>query len=382
MVDFRLTEEQEAVRQLAREFALKEMRPVARHYDETEEFPWPIIEKAHRIGLLNALIPEEYGGPGADKLTECLIAEELFYGCAGMGTSMLANNLFLTPILLAGTEEQKQRIFSEFLEKPILGSFCLTEPEAGSDAASLRTRAVRDGDEYVINGTKQFITNGSVASYYVVFATINPELRHRGITAFIIPRETPGISIGKVEHKMGQRASDTAQVVFDNVRVPVENRLGDEGEGWKIAMMTLDASRPGVAASAVGLAQAAFDDARRYALERKQFGQPIANFQAIQFMLADMAIKIETARLAVWKAAWLWDQGQPSALASSIAKAYATDIAMQVTTDAVQILGGYGYTREFLVEKYMRDAKLMQIYEGTNQIQRLVIARHILKDIA
>ncbi len=380
MIDFTLTEEQEAVRKLAREFALKEMRPVARHYDETEEFPWPIIEKAHELGLINALIPEEYGGVGADKLTECLIAEELFYGCAGMGTSLMANSLALTPIIIAGTDEQKRRFLTPFTEKPIMAAFCLTEPGAGSDAASLRTRAVRDGDYYVLNGTKQFITNGSVASLYVVFATVNPELRHKGIIALVVPRDLPGISIGKVEHKMGQRASDTAQVVFEDVRVPVENRLGEEGEGWKIAMRTLDSSRPGIAASAVGIAQAAFDDAVKYAMERQQFGQPIANFQAIQFMLADMAIKIETARLAVWKAAWLWDQGKPSAKASSIAKAYATDIAMQVTTDAVQIFGGYGYTREFMVEKYMRDAKLMQIYEGTNQIQRLVIARHVLKE--
>lgn len=380
MVDFTLTEEQEAVRKLAREFALNEMRPVARQYDESEEFPWPIVEKAHELGLINALIPEEYGGVGADKLTECLIAEELFYGCAGMGTSLMANSLALTPIILAGTDEQKRRFLTPFTEKPIMASFCLTEPGAGSDAASLRTRAVRDGDHYVLNGTKQFITNGSVASLYVVFATVNPELRHKGIIALVVPRDLPGISIGKVEHKMGQRASDTAQVVFEDVRVPVENRLGEEGEGWKIAMRTLDSSRPGIAASAVGIARAAFEDAVKYATERQQFGQPIANFQAIQFMLADMAIKIETARLAVWKAAWLWDQGKPSAKASSIAKAYATDIAMQVTTDAVQIFGGYGYTREFLVEKYMRDAKLMQIYEGTNQIQRLVIARHILKE--
>ncbi len=381
MVDFTLTEEQEAVRKLAREFAVNEMRPVARHYDETEEFPWPIIEKAHELGLINALIPEEYGGVGADKLTECLIAEELFYGCAGMGTSLMANSLALTPIILAGTEEQKQRFLTPFTEKPIMASFCLTEPGAGSDAASLRTRAVRDGDYYILNGTKQFITNGSVASLYVVFATVNPELRHKGIIALVVERDTPGISIGKVEHKMGQRASDTAQVVFEDVRVPVENRLGEEGDGWKIAMRTLDSSRPGIAASAVGIAQAAFEDAVKYATERHQFGQPIANFQAIQFMLADMAIKIETARLAVWKAAWLWDQGRPSAKASSIAKAYATDIAMEVTTDAVQIFGGYGYSREFLVEKYMRDAKLMQIYEGTNQIQRLVIARHIFKEL-
>ena len=380
MVDFTLTEEQEAVRKLARDFAVNEMRPVARHYDEAEEFPWPIVEKAHELGLINALIPEEYGGVGADKLTECLIAEELFYGCAGMGTSLMANSLALTPIILAGTDEQKRRFLTPFTEKPIMASFCLTEPGAGSDAASLRTRAVRDGDHYILNGTKQFITNGSVASLYVVFATVNPELRHKGIIALVVERDTPGVSIGKVEHKMGQRASDTAQVVFEDVRVPVENRLGEEGEGWKIAMRTLDSSRPGIAASAVGIAQAAFEDAAKYALERQQFGQPIANFQAIQFMLADMAIKIETARLAVWKAAWLWDRGQPSAKASSIAKAYATDIAMEVTTDAVQIFGGYGYTREFMVEKYMRDAKLMQIYEGTNQIQRLVIARHIFKE--
>ena len=380
MIDFTLTEEQEAVRKLARDFAVNEMRPVARHYDEAEEFPWPIVEKAHELGLINALIPEEYGGVGADKLTECLIAEELFYGCAGMGTSLMANSLALTPIILAGTEEQKRRFLTPFTEKPIMASFCLTEPGAGSDAASLRTRAVRDGDHYILNGTKQFITNGSVASLYVVFATVNPELRHKGIIALVVERDTPGVSIGKVEHKMGQRASDTAQVVFEDVRVPVENRLGEEGEGWKIAMRTLDSSRPGIAASAVGIAQAAFDDAVKYAMERQQFGQPIANFQAIQFMLADMAIKIETARLAVWKAAWLWDRGQPSAKASSIAKAYATDIAMEVTTDAVQIFGGYGYTREFMVEKYMRDAKLMQIYEGTNQIQRVVIARHIFKE--
>jgi len=381
MVDFRLSEEQEAVRKLAREFALKEMRPVAREYDEKEEFPWPIVKKAHELGLLNSVIPEEYGGVGADRLTECLIAEELFYGCAGMGTSLMANNLGLTPIVIAGTDEQKERFLTPFVEEPIMASFCLTEPKAGSDAAGIRTRAVRDGDYYILNGTKQFITNGSVASYYTVFATLDPSLRHKGIIALVVPRDTPGITIGKVEHKMGQRASDTAQVVFEDVKVPVANRLGEEGEGFKIAMKTLDNSRAGIAACAVGIAQAAFEDARKYALERKQFGQPIANFQAIQFMLADMAIKIETARLAVWRAAWLADNGLPHTKESSIAKAYATDIAMQVTTDAVQIFGGYGYTREFLVEKYMRDAKLMQIYEGTNQIQRLVIARHILKEV-
>ncbi len=381
MVDFSLTEEQEFVRKLARDFALKEMRPVARQYDEEEKFPWPIVEKAHELGLLNSVIPEEYGGVGADRLTECLIAEELFYGCAGMGTSLMANNLALTPIVIAGTPEQKERFLRPFTEKPIMASFALTEPGAGSDAAGVRMRAVREGDYYVLNGTKQFITNGSVASLYTVFATLDPSKRHKGMIALVVPRDTPGITIGKVEHKMGQRASDTAQVVFENVRVPVENRLGEEGEGFKIAMRTLDNSRAGIAACAVGIAQAAFDDARKYALERQQFGQPIANFQAIQFMLADMEIKIQTARLAVWYAAWRADQGLPHTKESSVAKAYATDIAMEVTTDAVQIFGGYGYTREFLVEKYMRDAKLMQIYEGTNQIQRLVIARHILKEV-
>ncbi|NPA90314.1 MAG: acyl-CoA dehydrogenase [Chloroflexi bacterium] len=381
MIDFKLTEEQELVRKLAHDFAVNEMRPVARYYDETEEFPWPIVEKAHELGLLNSVIPEEYGGVGADRVTETLIAEELFYGCAGMGTSLMANNLALTPIVIAGTEEQKERFLTPFTEEPLMASFALTEPEAGSDAAGIRTRAVRDGDYYIINGTKQFITNGSVASLYTVFATLDPSLRHKGIIALVVPRDTPGISIGKKEHKMGQRASDTAQVVFEDVRVPVANRLGEEGEGFKIAMKTLDNSRAGIAACAVGIARAAYDDARKYALERKQFGQPIANFQAIQFMLADMAIKIETARLAVWYAAWRADQGLPHTKESSIAKAYATDMAMEVTTDAVQIFGGYGYTREFMVEKYMRDAKLMQIYEGTNQIQRLVIARHILKEL-
>ena len=379
MVDFSLSEEQLFIQKLARDFARNEMAPVAAEYDREAKFPWPVVRKAFEVGLLSTIVPEENGGAGADALTECIIAEELFSGCAGMGTTILANNLALAPIVIGGSPEQKVRFLQPFTEKPILSSFCLTEPGAGSDAAGLRTRAVREGDHYILNGVKRFITNGGVASQYTVFATTDPALRHKGIIALVVPADTPGISVGKEEDKMGQRASNTTEVIFEDVTVPVENRLGAEGTGWKLAMRTLDGSRPGIAASALGIARAAMDAAVQYAKERQQFGRPLAAFQSIQFMLADMAIKVETARLMVWKAAWLRDQGLPNNFESSISKAYATDIAMQVTTDAVQIFGGYGYTKDFPVEKYMRDAKLMQIYEGANQIQRIVISRHLLK---
>jgi len=379
MVDFSLSEEQLFIQKLARDFAQKEMAPVAAEYDREAKFPWPVVRKAFEVGLLSTIIPEENGGAGADALTECIIAEELFSGCAGMGTTILANNLALAPIVIGGSAEQKERFLRPFTEVPILSSFCLTEPGAGSDAAGLRTRAVRDGDHYILNGVKRFITNGGVASQYTVFATTDPALRHKGILALVVPADTPGVSVGKEEDKMGQRASNTTEVIFEDVVVPVENRLGEEGTGWTLAMRTLDGSRPGIAASALGIARAAMEAAVQYAKERQQFGRPLAAFQGIQFMLADMAIKIETARLMVWKAAWLRDQGLPNNFESSISKAYATDIAMQVTTDAVQIFGGYGYTKDFPVEKYMRDAKLMQIYEGANQIQRIVISRHLLK---
>ncbi|MBU0702984.1 MAG: acyl-CoA dehydrogenase family protein [Chloroflexi bacterium] len=378
-MDFSLTEEQKFIRKLARDFAQKEMAPRAEHYDETAEYPWEVIEKAHAAGLLNSIIPEALGGVGAGSLEECLVAEELFAGDAGMGTAMLANNLGLIPILIGGNDEQKERFLTPFVEKPIMAAFCLTESGAGSDVANLRTSWRRDGDKYVINGSKMFITNGGVASLYSVFATAEPGQRnYRAFSAFVVPRDAPGVSTGKKENKMGHRCSDTSEVIFDEVRIPADHLLGQEGAGFKVAMKTLDKSRAGIAASAVGIARAAMEAAIQYAQERQTFGKPLAAHQAIQFMLADMAIKIETARLITWKAAWLADQGLPNNLESSIAKCYATDSCMQVTTDAVQIFGGYGYSKEYPVERYMRDAKLMQIYEGANQIQRMVISRNLL----
>jgi acyl-CoA dehydrogenase len=380
MVDFSLTEEQIALQKMARDFAQNEMAPVAAEYDESGDFPWPIFRQAHELGLMNTTIPEEYGGLGATAIEECILAEELFAGCAGMGSSILQNNLANTPIILAGTHEQKSRFLEPLVDELIMTAFCLTEPGAGSDVVNLRTGITKDGDNYILNGTKMFITNGGVAGQYTVFATFEPGKRnHRAFCAFVVPRDTPGVSAGKKENKMGHRASDTTEVIFENARVPKENLLGQEGEGFKIAMMTLDKARATIGACAVGIARAAFEVARDYAKERKTFGKPLAGHQAIQFMLADMAIKIETARLMCWKAAWLVEQGLPHGLESSIAKCYGTDMGMEVTTDAVQILGGYGYIREYPVEKYMRDAKLMQIYEGANQIQRMVIARDILQ---
>jgi acyl-CoA dehydrogenase len=356
------------------------MVPRAEHYDQTAEFPREIVKKAHSAGLLNIVIPEEYGGVGAGSLDECLVAEELFAGDAGMGTSMLANNLGLMPIVASGTPEQIERFCSPFMEEPIMAAFCLTESDAGSDVANLRTSWRREGDDYVINGSKMFITNGGVASLYTVFATAEPGKRNpRAFSGFIVSRDTPGLSVGKKENKMGHRCSDTSEVIFEDVRVPADQRLGQEGEGFKIAMRTLDKSRAGIAASAVGIARAALEAAIQYAKDRQTFGQPLAGHQAIQFMLADMAIKVDTARLATWKAAWLADQNLPNNYESSVAKCYATDICMEVTTDAVQIFGGYGYSKEYPVERYMRDAKLMQIYEGANQIQRIVISRNILR---
>ena len=379
MIGFSLTEEQEFIRKLARDFAQKEMAPRAEHYDLTAEFPWEVIEKAHVAGLLNVVIPEEFGGVGAGSLEECLVAEEFFAADAGMGTSIMANNLGLLPIAMSGSDEQKDSFLTPFLDKPIMTAFALTESGAGSDVANVRTSWRRDGDAYVINGTKLFITNGGVASQYTVFATAEPGKRNpRAFSAFVVPRDAPGVSSGKKENKMGHRCSDTSEVVFDNVRVPAHHLLGEEGAGFRIAMRTLDKSRAGIAACAVGIARVALEAAVQYAQERQTFGQPLAAHQAIQFMLADMAIKVETARLITWKAAWLSDQGLPNNYESSIAKCYASDICMEVTTDAVQVFGGYGYSKEYPVERYMRDAKLMQIYEGANQIQRIVISRSLL----
>ena len=378
MVDFALTEEQEELRRVAREFAQKEIAPAAMPYDKTGEFPWEIHRKAYDVGLVNPSVPTAYGGGGLSALECCLIVEELGAGCAGITTSIMVNDLALMPILVGGSEGQKRTFLTPFCTSFHMGAFCLTEPGAGSDVASMSTSAKLDGDSYILNGTKTFITNGSVASLYTVFATHDKSLRHKGISGFIVPADTPGISHGKKFDKMGQRASDTAEVIFEDVRVPRANLLGREDEGFKIAMVTLDRTRPMIAAMSVGLARAAMEAAIHYAKGRETFGMPIGHHQAVQLILADMAKDIEAARLLTWQCAWLIDQGHRATKESSFAKCFATDVAMRVTTDAVQILGGYGYMKDLPLEKYMRDAKLMQIYEGTNQIQRIVIARHLL----
>ncbi len=378
MVEFALTEQQEELRRVAREFAQKEIAPVAMHYDKSGEFPWEIYRKAYDVGLVNPSVPAEYGGGGLSALECCLIVEELGAACAGITTSIMVNDLGLMPILVGGSEEQKRNFLTPFCSSFHLAAFCLTEPGAGSDVAAMSTTAKLDGDSYILNGTKTFITNGSVASLYTVFATRDKRLHHKGIAGFIVPADTPGISRGKKFDKMGQRASDTAEVVFEDVRVPRANLLGRDDEGFKIAMVTLDRTRPMIAAMSVGLARAAMEAAIRYAKERQTFGVPIGHHQAVQLLLADMAKDIEAARLLTWQCAWLIDQGQRATKESAFAKCFATDVAMRVTTDAVQIFGGYGYMKDLPLEKYMRDAKLMQIYEGTNQIQRIVIARHLL----
>jgi acyl-CoA dehydrogenase len=379
MVDFTLNDEQKQLRDLARKFAQREIAPVAAELDREQRFSQEIVDKYFETGLLHSHVPEEYGGAGMTSLEGCIVAEEIAAACGGVASYLGANNLGLTPFLIAGSPELKAELLPKHCEGPNLAAFCLTEAGAGSDVASMRSTARRDGDEYVINGTKQFITNGGVASLYAVFASENPELRHRGISCFMVPARTPGVSHGKKEDKMGQRAADTREVCFQEARVPARYRLGKGLDGFKIAMMTLDESRPGVGAAAVGIARAALEAAVAYSKERKQFGKTIAENQAIQFMLADMATKVEAARLLIWQAAQLHDQGLRNTKESAMAKCFAGDTAMQVTTDAVQIFGGYGYMKDYPMEKYMRDAKLHQIYEGTNQIQRLVIANELLR---
>ncbi|HEX7145224.1 MAG TPA: acyl-CoA dehydrogenase family protein [Gaiellaceae bacterium] len=376
-VSFALSDEQRELRRLAREFAEREIRPKAAEYDEHQTHPADVVAKAHEVGLMNPHIPEAYGGLGLPGFEGMLIGEELSWGCSGIAVSIVANTLGAAPVVLAGSEEQKIKWLPPLVEEPILCSFGLTEPNAGSDVSGIQTTAVRQGDEYVINGSKMFITNAGHADWLVVFASTDKSKGHRGLSAFVVPTELDGVVVEKHLDKMGQRATDTSAIAFSDVKVPVENRLGEEGEGFKIAMRTLDFTRPGTAAGAVGVAQAAFDYSVEYAKTRVQFGQPIAMNQGINFLVADMATEIEAARLLVWQAAWLLDQGKRATLQSSFAKRFAADTAMKVTTDAVQIFGGYGYIKEYPVEKLMRDAKLFQIYEGTSQIQRLVIAREI-----
>ncbi len=377
MLDFMLSAEQEMIREMARKFARKEILPAAEHYDRSEEYPWPIIKKAQQLGLLSSNVPEEYGGPGLGVLEECLINEELAWACSGVQTAIMLNNLAAWPLLLAGTEAQKRRYLPRLTERGQLAAYALTEPAAGSDVAGIQATAVRVADGYALNGVKTWITNAPVASFFVIFAKTDPTARHRGLSVFLVERDWPGVTCSKSIPKMGQHAAWTGEIVLEDVHVPMEARLGDEGEGFLIAMKVFDRSRPPVSAAAVGVAQRALDEALRYAQERHAFGKPIIANQAISFMLADMAMNIEAARLLVWKAAWLVDHGQPNVKEAAFAKAFAADMCMRITTDAVQVFGGYGYGREYPVEKLMRDAKIYQIYEGTSQIQRAIIAREL-----
>ena len=378
MVEFELTDEQKLMQKTAHEFAEKEMRPVSLDYDKKGTIPWPVVQKAHEIGMDTAFIPSEYGGGGVTStLTHCVVNEELNWGCAGIATGLIGAGLAYLPIIHMGTEEQKQHFLPRFCgPEAKLGALCLTEPDAGSDVAAITTRAERKGNKWVLNGVKRFITNGGIAELHVVFATTDPSLRHFGIRAFVVEKDTPGLKMGKVEDKMGVRASHTSEVLLEDCEIPKDNMLGTEDASAFVgAMKALESSRPLVAAGAIGIARAAYEWALEYSRNRKAFGKPIATKQAIAFMLADMKTKIEAARLLTWRAAWMHDQGMPMNKEASYAKLFAADAAMEVTTDAVQIGGGTAYMRDEPAEKWMRDAKVFQIWEGTSQIQRLVISR-------
>lgn len=382
-LNFSLTEEQRMIQNLAREFAQKEIAPKAEHYDRSHEYPWPIVKSAQELGLTTMNVPEEYGGLGLSLFEECLVTEELAWGCSGISTALGVNSLGMLPILVAGSEEQKTT-YGERLGSGDLCAYCVTEPEAGSDVSGIATTAVRDGDHYILNGGKTFITGATNANFYTVLAYTNPEVRgtrdrYKGMSFFIVEREWEGVSVGKPFDKMGQHASDTAEVIFDNVKVPASYLLGDEGKGFYYAMKVFDFSRPTVAAGAVGVARRALDESIRYAKERFSMGKPIWQHQAIGHMIADMSMHIEAARLLVWKAAWAVESGSPDPALSAYAKAFAADMAMKVTTDAVQVFGGYGYMAEYPVEKLMRDIKIYQIYEGTSQIQRNIIVRELFR---
>jgi acyl-CoA dehydrogenase len=379
VIDFSLSDSLLEIQARAREFAQGVILPIAAEYDRKAEMPPGMLAKAKEAGLLNVTIPKEYGGMSYGALESAIIAEELGAACVGISITLLVNGLALTPLQLFGTEEQKERFLRPVAEGAKLASFCLTEREAGSDASSIKTTALPDGDDFVINGQKCFITSGGLAEILTVFALTDPDRGPRGISAIVVRADTPGIRVTKVEDKMGQRASNTVELTFENVRVPQANLLGKPGRGFPIALQTLDFGRSGVAALAVGVARAALEYATAYARERQQFGAPIITHQGVSFMLADMAMKVEASRLLSWQAAWSADQGNRATIKSAMAKCFASDTAVEVTSNAVQIFGGYGYMKDYPVEKLMRDAKLLQIYEGTNQIQRMVIARQLSK---
>ncbi len=378
-MDFILTEEQKLLQKKAREFAISEVLPVARKYDESEEFPLPVIKKAWEEGLLNLGIPKEYGGPGYGLLSSCIVVEEISSACPGIATSIFDNNLGAEPIVIGGNDEQKQRILGELVNEFKLIAFATSEPTMGSDVAGMQCRAEKDGDEYILNGNKFWITNGGFADYITVFATIDPEKKHKGIAAFIVDTKSEGVKLGKHIPKLGQRSSNTVSVGLKNVRIPKENVLAKPGRGFVLAMQTFAHTRPAIGAFAVGCARSAMEYSIDYAQKRETFGRPIGNYQVIQEKIANMYKDIEAARLLTYKAAWEADQGLDNNLSSSIAKAFASDVAMNVTTEAVQIFGGYGYLRTYPVEKLFRDAKLYQIYEGTSEIQRIVISRFVMK---
>ena len=376
MFDFEPTEEQQSLIDITRRFVRERIIPIAAACDRESRFPRDVFEEGHKIGLVNPTIPAEYGGPGLSDLEATLVHEELAYGCSGIQTSFTANTLALTPIKLAGTQEQKKKYLGWLASEPINAAYATSEPSMGSDVAGMQCRATKDGaGGYVLNGTKQWITNATLASLYVIFATEDPALKHKGIGAFIVERSQEGIRPGRHEDKLGQRASDTAAVTLEDVRVPASQVLAVPGQGFKLAMETFNQTRPDIAASAVGLMRRCLDECVAYARERKAFGQPIAQHQLVQAMIAEMRIRIEAASLLVRKAAWSLDKGVRDALVSSCAKAYSADAAMQTATDAVQVFGGYGYVKDYPVEKLMRDAKILQIFEGTAQMQRIVIAR-------
>lgn len=378
MIDFSLTEEQAQLQELARDFAQSEIAPRAAHHDETGEFPWEILRKGWEIGLMNTHVPEAYGGLGLGVLEGCIIGEEIAAACSGIGTAMEANQLAEAPVIVGGTEEQKKTWLTPMVEEFKLAAYAVTEPGAGSDVMGLKTTARKVGSEYVINGAKMWITSAGVADWYFVVALTDPARGARGMSAFIVPRESPGVEVGKKEKTMGQRASDTRAITFTDVVVPEANRIGGEGRGWFLAMKAFEHTRPVVAAAGVGVARAAMEHAIRYANERRAFGRPIAQQQAIAFMIAEMARDIEASRLLTWRAAWKIDRGESSLLEAAYAKLMAADTAMRVTTDAVQVFGGYGFSREYPVEKLMRDAKVFQIYEGTSQIQRHIISKDVI----
>ncbi|XP_022917447.2 medium-chain specific acyl-CoA dehydrogenase, mitochondrial [Onthophagus taurus] len=379
--NFELNDTQKEIQELARKFVREEIIPVAAEHDRTGKYPWEIIKKAWALGLTNNHIPAHVGGMEGSVFDGCLVAEELGYGCTGIMTALEASGLGQTPVVLAGNKEQQKKYLGRLLEEPIVAAYGVTEPGAGSDVNGVKTKAVKKGKEWILNGQKMWITNGGVANWYFVLARTNPDPKapaSNAFTGFIVEREWEGVNPGRKEINMGQRASDTRGITFEDVRIPEENILIGEGAGFKIAMMTFDKTRPPVAAGAVGLARRCLDEATRYALERKTFGVPIAAHQAVSFLLADMAIGVDTARLSYQKAAWETDNGIKNTLQASIAKCYAADVANKCATDAVQVFGGNGFNSEYPVEKLMRDAKIYQIYEGTAQIQRLIVSREII----